>query len=82
MCVFWVGSGGGRGHEEMERNRLFQGEKNNSMEIGNSGGTLSHLFVLIKGLVVRNDGNEAGKMVQRNILGGLELSADQSELLH
>ena len=37
--------------------------KNNSMEIGNSGGTVSHLFALIKGLVVMNDGNEAGKMV-------------------
>ena len=52
------------------------------MEIGNSGGTVSHLFALIKGLVVLNDGKEAGKMVERNILGGLELSADQSELLH
>lgn len=52
-----------KGKEEMERNRIISREKNNSMEIGNSGGTASHLFALIKGLVVMNDGNEAGKMV-------------------
>lgn len=27
MCVFWVGSGGGRGHEEMERNRIIPRRK-------------------------------------------------------
>lgn len=27
MCVFWVGSGSGRGHEEMERNRIIPRRK-------------------------------------------------------